>query len=248
MINFEYKNNTMKKQLLVFLLFFCLFQTNCSKSNNSSVSNGNSNQNLATSPSAKAPYDNSNYGIYKGVFIGSSGVIILDISNGNDSLTATLIIDGVAHHFISDQPIQQNENTTITFEDGNDNFTFIVSSNGSNPTITNLNINGHPNAAILVVKETSTTLVKCYEGTFSGDFSGVLNALIYGSVIKGMSRAYGETSIVTWGGMQSNNQLNNVRASNGGTCSGTINGNNINGNWVRDSDHKSGTCTAVRTY
>ena len=82
----------MKKQILktIFSLLTLLSILSCSNSD----SNGDSNQYLSQVPLAKSQYDNSNFGIYKGVFIGSSGTIILDLSNSTNSFTATLIIDG----------------------------------------------------------------------------------------------------------------------------------------------------------
>ena len=110
----------MKKQILktIFSLLTLLSIFSCS--------NSDSGQNLSQVPLAKSIYDNSNFGIYKGVFVGSSGTIVLDISNTNASITATLIIDGVTHTFTTNQTIQQNQFTTINFIEGNNSFTIII--------------------------------------------------------------------------------------------------------------------------
>jgi hypothetical protein len=237
----------MKKQILktIFSLLTLLLTLSCSNSD----SNGDSNQNLSQVPLAKSQYDNSNFGIYKGVFIGSSGTIILDISNSVNSFTATLIIDGVTHNFITNQTIQQNQTTTINFIEGSNSFSFTVSANGSNPTITNLIINGHPNAALLVVKETSSVLIKCFEGTFSGGYSGTFNAVIYGNILKGITRGTSDIDIVTADGTVENNQINAMgNASNGATFVGNLNGNTFSGTWTLASDNSNGTFTGVRTY
>jgi uncharacterized membrane protein len=237
----------MKKQILkiIFSLLTLLSILSCSNSD----SNGDSNQNLSQVPLAKSQYDNSNFGIYKGVFIGSSGTIILDLSNSTNSFTATLIIDGVTHNFITNQTIQQNQTTTINFVEGSNSFTFTVSANGSNPTITNLIINGHPNAALLVVKETSTVLIKCFEGTFSGTYSGTFNAVIYGNIIKAISRETPYSGIYTNDGTVNNNQINaSGTSSSGAVFVGNLIGNNFSGTWSRTSDNANGTFTGVRTY
>ncbi len=232
------KNQIMKS--IFFLLTFFLV---------ASCSTSDSSKELTSTPMAKAQFDNSNYGVYKGVFIGSSGTIILDISNSSDSFTATLIIDGVTHNFITNETIQQNQTTTINFNEGNNSFTFTVSATGNNPTITDLIINGHPDAAILVVKETSTDLIKCFEGTFAGDYTGTFNAVIYGNVIKGITRATSEVQIVTADGTVDNNQINAMgNASNGATFIGNMNGNTITGTWIIAEDNTNGTFTGVRTY
>ena len=237
----------MKNQILktIFSLLILLLVLSCSNSD----SNGDSNQTLSQVPSAKSQYDNSNFGIYKGVFIGSSGTIILDISNSTNSFTATLIIDGVTHNFITNQTIQQNQTTTINFVEGSNSFSFTVSANGSNPTITNLIINGHPNAALLVVKETSTVLIKCFEGTYSGTYSGTFNAVIYGNIIKGIAKATSEVSVVTADGTVNNNQINAAgNTSSGAVFVGNLSGNTFSGTWSRTSDNANGTFTGVRTY
>ena len=230
------------RNILCLLSIYIMFSCSSSDSDNSS-------NNLAQTPSAKAQFDNSNFGIYKGIFIGSSGTIILDISNNSSSFTATLIIDGVTHNFITNQTIQQNQTTTINFVEGSNSFTFTVSANGANPTITNLIINGHPNAAILVVKETSTVLIKCFEGTFSGDYDGIFNAVIYGNVIKGISRATSDIDYVTADGTVTNNQINAAgNASNGAVFVGTLNNNTFSGTWTIPGDDSNGTFRGVRTY
>ena len=237
----------MKNQILktIFSLLILLLVLSCSNSD----SNGDSNQTLSQVPSAKSQYDNSNFGIYKGVFIGSSGTIILDISNSTNSFTATLIIDGVTHNFITNQTIQQNQTTTINFVEGSNSFSFTVSANGSNPTITNLIINGHPNAALLVVKETSTVLIKCFEGTYSGTYSGTFNAVIYGNIIKGIAKATSEVSVVTADGTVNNNQINAAgNTSSGAVFVGNLNGNTFSGTWTIPNSTFNGTFTGVRTY
>jgi hypothetical protein len=230
------------RSILCLLSIYIVFS--CSSSDSDS-----NKPDLAQSPSAKAQFDNSNFGIYKGIFIGSSGTIILDISNNSSSFTATLIIDGVTHNFITNQTIQQNQTTTINFVEGTNSFTFTVSANGANPTITNLIINGHPNAAILVVKESSTVLIKCFEGTFSGDSDGIFNAVIYGNVIKGIARAPSDIDYLIADGTVNNNQINAAgNASNGAVFVGTLNNNTFSGTWTNPGDDSNGTFTGERTY
>lgn len=236
------KNLILKSILCILTISMAI---SCSKNDSAE----DTTKNLTLVPLAKSQFDNSNFGIFKGVFIGSSGTIILDLSNSTSSFTATLIIDGVTHNFITNQTLQQNQSTTINFIEGNNSFTFTVSANGSNPTITNLIINGHPNAALLVVKETSTVLIKCFEGTFSGTYSGTFNAVIYGNIIKAITRATSDVAIVTADGTVNNNQINAAgSASNGAVFVGNLSGNTFSGTWSRTSDNANGTFTGVRTY
>ena len=79
----------------------------CSSSDDSSGTN-----NLNQTPQAKSEYDQSNFGLYKGVFVGSSGIVIIDINNTNNTIFATLIIDNVTYNFSSNQTLQPNDITT----------------------------------------------------------------------------------------------------------------------------------------
>lgn len=231
----------MTKQFLFSILALAFLSiSSCSKK-------GDNSGKETEKPSAKAQFDNSNYGIYKGVFVGSSGVIIINIDNDN-TITATLTIDGVTSNFSTTQTVQQNQETTVDFTNGNNSFTFSVDENGANPSITNIIINGHPNAAMLVLKETSTAIVKCYEGTFTGGDAGTFNAVISGSLVSGLalSNTYGDTYYVT--GTVSDNQINaSGSASSGATFSGSISGDNISGNWNNSIADISGTWSGTRT-
>ena len=146
----------MKRCLSTITIAALLFVASCSKSND--------NNTQSEIPTAKAAYDYSNYGYYKGVFIGSTGIIVVNIYNDN-TLSAYFKVDGVDYNFTTTQSVQQGEGTILNFVSGSKSFTFTVDGNGARPYITNLVINGHPDAAWLIVKETSTALVKCYEGT-----------------------------------------------------------------------------------
>lgn len=196
---------------------------------------------------AKAQFDNSNYGIYKGVFVGSSGILIININNDN-TISTTLTVDGVTTHFTTTQTVQQNQSTTVDFTNGSDSFTFVAAGNGSVPTITNITINGHPGAAIVVIKETSTAIVKCYEGTFEGDDEGTFNAVVSDNLIRGLtlSTKYGETYYIS--GTVSDNKINASGSSgNGASFSGSVSGDNISGNWDNSIVNKSGTWSGKRT-
>ncbi len=77
------------------LLLIGIFCIGCS-----SDSDSDSGSSLATTPSAKVEFDSSNFGIYKGVIIGSTGVITINIKN-DGNLKATLVLDGVTSTYTS---------------------------------------------------------------------------------------------------------------------------------------------------
>ena len=228
--------------ILLIIIALTTFQS-CSSSDDSS-----STKNLTQTPQAKSEYDQSNFGLYKGVFVGSSGIVIIDINNTNNTIAATLIIDNVTYNFSSNQTLQANQNTTLNFVDGSNSFTFIVSGNGVNPTITNLSINGHPNAAIVVVKEISTILVKCFEGTYSGDDSGTFNIVIYGNLIKGLVGNASTEPYIADGEVQDNETSGSGTVTSGAIFTGTINANNCSGSWTNLEEAMSGNWSGVRTY
>lgn len=124
-------------------------------------------------PDAIAANDNSGKGIYKGLVVGSSGTVKINISNDGSAITATLIFDGQTF----------NLTTTATYSDGfegefssgNVSFGFWVNNDGSGFGIYDLVIPGHDGATVQLFKEKSTSLVRVYEGTFRGDANGVFN-------------------------------------------------------------------------
>lgn len=231
-----------KKSISLFLILLSLILNSCSKSDDKVTTSDN----LSLVPIAKSQYDNSNFGIYKGVFVGSSGIIIVNINNDN-TLKATLIINDITYNFTTNKTLQQNQETTINFVSGSDYLTFSVDKDGRNPNFTNLKIEGHPNAAINAAKETSTTLIKCYEGTYSGGSSGVFNVLIYGNSIKGLVENNSTNSIDIAEGEINNNEIIGDITS-GATFSGTLNGNSFSGTWKNAQYNQIGTFTGKRTY
>ena len=230
------------KSICSFFIILSLLFNSCSKSDGE-VTNENS---LSQVPIAKSKFDKSNFGIYKGVFVGSSGIIIVNVNNDN-TLSATLIINGITYNFTTNETLQQNKDITINFVSGSDSLTFSVSANGDNPNFTNLKIEGHLNAAINVVKETSTTLIKCYEGTYSGGSGGVFNVLIYGNSIKGLVENNSTNLIDIAEGEVNNNQIIGDVTSRA-TFSGTLNGNSFSGTWENAQYNQIGTFTGKRTY
>jgi hypothetical protein len=139
--------------------------------------------NFVETPEASELFNTSNFGIYKGVFVGSSGIVLINLNN-NNTISASLKIDGVNYIFSTNESITENQQTEINFTNNDNSFVFNVSSTGTNPEITNLSIQGHPNAETILVKETSERLTKVFEGTYNGidnDDAGVFNAIVSGS-------------------------------------------------------------------
>ena len=223
------------KKLFFFLITGLLF-ISCS-------SDSSSGTNLSNTPAAKAEFDNSNFGIYKGVFVGSTGIVIVNINN-DGTLNATLVIDGTTYNYTTTETVTLNTAITgLTFTNGNSSFDININASGGQISITNININGHPNADIIVVKELSTSLVKCYQGTYTGGSSGTFNFIVTGYELHGLAFETGDSDSTELGGEVYNNQINGVFT--GGTFTGTINGNNFGGTW---SGNNTGNWSGSRTY
>ncbi len=223
------------KKLFLFLILGTL-TLSCS----SDSSSGNS---ISNTPEAKSQYDNSNFGIYKGVFVGSSGTVHIDINN-NGTVVASLVIDGTTFTYTTTETVTLNSAINgLTFTNGSSSFDFSVDATGNSATISNIVISGHPNANIYIVKEFSDALVKCYTGSFSGDDSGVFNLIVSDGEINGLAKSNSGNESINLQGLEANNVI--TGSFSGGTFSGNVSGNNISGTWQNISS-ESGNWSGTR--
>lgn len=227
----------MKKLLLSLLV--CASLLSCSNDDND-------DNNLSNSPTATASYDSKNFGIYKGVFVGSTGTIVINLKNNGSTLSATLVIDGKTTVFTSQDVVTEGSNTDITFTHNNDYFDFTVNANGTNPTVSNIHISGHPEAAINVGKEESDVQVYCYVGTFTedGTTGGTWNLIIYGNKVTGMVLPNDGQVLPFIVGTISNNTII-AELPGHATITGTVNGNSVSGTW-ENYDNETGTWKSTR--
>jgi hypothetical protein len=237
----------MKHYMLSIFAALTLF-ISCSKSNNN---NGGGNSNLSSKPEAKAAYDKSNFGMYKGVFVGSTGYIIVDINNSS-SISATLVIDGEKRIFTprSSTLTEGTSINSLTFVNGSDSFVFSVDADGANPRVSSINIAGHNGANILIVKETSTSLVKCMEGTYSGDENGIWNGAVQGNKFKVLAFNTMRGKTYTGAGtLDDNGNLTGI-VDNRDKFSGNLIGDSGSGTWQNAfiESASSGTWKVTRTY
>jgi len=230
----------MKK--IIFLLFFSLSLFSCSKSEDSSSTP--QDDQLSTAPEAKEEYDASNYGVYKGVFVGSSGTVYVNINNSG-SVSAKMVIDGVTYNFTTSEAVSDGVAIVdLTFSNGSSSFDFTVQADGEDPLIENLNISGHPNPYVQLFKEYSFAHIKCYLGTFSGDETGTFNlATASDGYALGLAIPNGEIEAIYMDGSLEEKSITGTFE--GGTFSGTINNNNVSGTWQNDTP-QSGNWTGTR--
>jgi len=202
-------------------------------------------------PIALSQYDNSNYGIYKGVFVGSSGTILVNLNN-NGVISVSLTIDGVNYPFTSSETITENQQTEITFAYENNSFSFTVNADGSNPLITNVSIEGHPDASIIVVKENSSYVAQLYEGSYEGidqnNDQGTFNAIVFNGAVYILSKSsvYGSSSYAS--GLVDGNLVSGA-SSLGTIFSGNIENDEVmNGTWKITQTNEKGIWSLSRSY
>lgn len=203
-------------------------------------------------PEAKAEYNASSKGIYKGTVVGSSGTIKFDVANNGSTINAMMVIDGSTVNLTS----------SVTWTDGQPyvapftgtlngqavSITFSVQPNGGSPEITSSNIPGHANASFTLAKETSTALIEVFEGTYatSKPETGTFNILLSRTLKLwgGNARKDGTTeSNDVDGTINDNGEL--VESDNNNVV-GKLSGDNISGTF-KDSNGSTVTISGKRT-
>ena len=205
--------------------------------------------NFVETPEASELFNTSNFGIYKGVFVGSSGIVLINLNN-NNTISASLTIDGVNYIFSTNESITENQQTEINFTNNDNSFVFNVSSTGTNPEITNLSIQGHPNAETILVKETSERLTKVFEGNYNGidnDDAGVFNAIVSGSEMYVLAFSTMYSVFYTANGSVNNENITGV-TSTGTNFTGIIENDKMNGSWNNSQSNENGNWNAERSY
>lgn len=193
-----------------------------------SCSSDDSGPSLATSPQAKAQYDDSSFGVYKGVFVGSTGTVLVNIYN-DGAAEAIVTIDGTSKTYTAPGKIAEDFAIEgLQFVNGSNTFAFSVDGDGGNPYISEISITGHAGARMTVLKEYSNSLCKCYVGTYSGDDSGVFNIVTEGDIVDGVAFSHDGGAFNTDGTLSGTNIVGFFE---GGGFTGTLNGNSMSGTW-----------------
>lgn len=135
-------------------------------------------QGLPTSPETKPQYDNTNFGVYKGVIIGSSGWIVLKINNGDNIVRGYLEMDDQRDTLTTDSPIVLGEPiSNVLFKGRISSLKLSINAYAANAWITDIQINGHDKKMLgFIMHEKSNNQVFCYKGTFTGTAIGIVSA------------------------------------------------------------------------
>lgn len=232
----------MQKTTLLLLITFTLLS--CQNNAENSTSKKEISEKLSEAPEAKSDYDVSNYGVYKGIFTGSSGTVYINIHN-NGSVSAKMVIDGIVYKFTTKETIAEGKAISLlTFSNEKGSFDFSVQSNGENPIINNIKISGHPDSHVQIFKEYSFAQIKCYLGTFTGDKDGIFNlATTSDGYALGLAVAKGDTATIY---MDGSIEKANIKGTyEGGQFSATIKNEKVTGTWQNDTP-QTGSWTATR--
>ena len=242
----------MKKNHMLLALLAILSFSACKKSDDAAAP-AYTCTTCKTTPDALAANDASSKGIYKGVVIGSSGTLTINIANGGATITAIMVIDGLTVNLTSAVAWVAGQPYVADFT-GTMNGTavvihFSVGVNGNTPIATSTTIPGHATASLNLIKETSTGLVECFEGTYHSTKpeDGVLNFILSRTFSNwyGFARPNGANTSGTAGsGTISNNKLIDPTQNN--QSIGTIDGANLNGTFV-DGNGRTITIVCRRT-
>ena len=241
------------KKLHLVIATAAIFSLNACKKNNDSVNPtlGYKCVSCKTTPDAVAANNNSR-GIYKGVMIGSTGTIMFDIANNSSAITALMMIDGISVNLTSAVTWvagqAYNAPFTGTLNGSSITINFSVGLNGGAPTVTSFNIPGHPNASITIIKETSSNLIECFEGTYSTTLpeTGIFNIIVSRTLNSWMAvaRKTGSTTSNLGNGTLSDNKL--IDPSQNNQVIAVLNLDGINGSFV-DANSKTVTINGKRT-
>lgn len=242
------------KRFLVYLLFpafltgMSVVVFSCSKDDNAAAAY--TCVSCHDTPDALLANDADVKGMYKGIVVGSTGTISINIQNGSSTITATMVLDGTTVLLTSNVATVDGQAYvapfTGTYNGSPISITFSVGVSGTTPTVVTSDIPGHPNAAFQIYKETSTSLIEAFQGTYSkpGE-SGVFNIVL--------SRAFSRWGGVAKknGGTENNEVSGTINASNqlieeNGTNMATITGDVIHGSF-QDGNGATITIDGTRT-
>lgn len=249
------KTNIMKTfkkrfELLIIPAFLIgILMTSCSKDDETPAASYTC-LTCKTTPDALAANDASIKGMYKGIIVGSTGSISINIQNGSSTITATMVLDGVTAALTSNVSVVDGQSYVAPFT-GTYNgspiiMTFSVGLGGTSPTMVSSSIPGHPNAVFVLTKETSTSLIEGFEGSYSvtGGEKGVFNIVLsralakFGYIVK----EDGQTDTDSGSGtINASSQLILE-----GRVIGTITGDALNGSF-KDDENRTVTITGKRT-
>lgn len=213
-----------------------------------------------TAPEAVAADDGKPSGVYKGILAGETVtgtikvVIKSDLSaascevrSGGETLTSASFSSALRGALTDSESRALGQNTTYTFSGTGFAFTLVLDSATGDVVSSTMVLDGST-VPVATTKETSTTLVECFEGTWAqskgGSETGIWNFVLYGTSIIGSSNGG------TFTGTVSGNTISiAIPGADGGSASGNFSSNHqsLSGSWTGAGGAVGGTWTGNRT-
>lgn len=191
------------------LLIFCCFFLSCTDDNNEAARTANSTTLLASKPEAKSIFDDSYKGIYKGIVIGDvSGTLHVNILN-DESIWAKFQTEDNVTYTLENIPYLEESGITsepafkkYRFGDENIAFEVKLDETGNNITTSSFKYFSDSSSKICLIKEKSTSLIKCYTGDYAGlEESGTVNFTSDGhSRVSGLVKKSSSPEVFTFNG------------------------------------------------
>ena len=212
---------------------------------------------LATTAETKSKYNNTSFGVYKGVIVGSSGYIVFRINNGDDVVKGNLKIDGREDELTTTGKLIAGQKiSNVLFTGSFSSMKLSADADGRNAHLTDIRIQGHSHVGAYITHENSNVPVMLYEGTFTGNASGMINYTKVGTApadsIFTLMKMTGDTMLFTGYGYNSD-QLNlevwpySTTMKFTGTKMPATGEQKSEGSWFLEGI-KGGTFTIKRTY
>lgn len=255
------------------LLIFCCFFLNCSDDSNEAMFiTPSATASLASRPEANSMFDDSHKGIYKGIVIGDiSGSLYIDILN-DGKIWAKLQTDHHETYVLQNVPLPENEaNISVTpffvryrFANKDVSFEIKLDNTGNNINVSDFKFFSNSTTKVCLIKEKSTSLIKCYAGVFMGhEETGNINFTSDGQLkVKGLSKELNSANIANVNGeinaifpSDETSRLNTdsrpvmlyqLKANlHVGKISGFLDGLQFDGNWIYE-ESELGSWNATR--
>lgn len=259
------------KNFYSLLILSCFFLNCTNESSEATTTNTTSTTPLASETEADPMYDNSYKGIYKGILIGNkSGSLYINLYN-DGQIYAKLQTENYETFDLSNVPIDDFEGREVSpiyrkFRFANENMTFDIKLDdyGNDIVVSDFKFFSDNTLKASLFKETSTSLIKCYTGTFTGqDEIGRVNFTSDEDLkVRGLSMNFhsstltevvGEIVVLTSSDSKSGIDINidpnfqiKLNANlHFGHISGNLSGYKFDGDWMY-KDNKIGSWKATR--
>lgn len=235
----------MKKQILFYFLAatVLLGPVSCQKDDPAPA---NPAATLPTVPEAKAEHDNKSGGIYKGTFANAttSGNIKVVLQEGK--VEVIVVYNGVTRTLTTTDLAGWTSGDAIVdalFTASDWQVLFAADADAASFGF-GLNLGGTTDFDGVVVKETSTALVRVYEGTYAGDSEGKWNFCTQNNLLAGV---YTGTGSGSFDGAITGSNIAITSSGSSVTASGTFAGemSTCSGTWASGSGD-AGTWTGTR--